>query len=103
MLAEVGRAQEALLFGGDGGEVDGALWRRFRVSPHAGHFEKQSASGRVVDCAVVNRVTAIVSATDAEMIVMSRVEDPLVAQFRIAAGEFGHDIRGVERANLAGD
>src|SRR4029077_9232077 len=51
----------------------------------------------------VDRIAAIVGTADAEVIVMRGVDDGLVAEFWIAAGEFRDDVAGFERANLARD
>ena len=103
MLSEICGAEESLLLGGNGGEVHRSFWRRFRVRPHARHFQQDRAAGCIIDRTVVDRISAFIRAADAEMIVVRRVNDALVAKLRIAAGEFRDDVRRVERANRAGD
>ena len=80
MHAEILRAQQALLLGGDGGKVDmscGGGCAGLRKG--ARHFEQNAAAGAVVGRTVVD-VVALGVGIDAEMIVVRGVENRVACQ-----------------------
>ncbi len=77
MHAEKLRAQQALLFGGDGGEVDRMRRPHWRLRKGARQFQKNAAAGAVVGRAVVD-VVALGVRVDAEVVVVRGVENSLI-------------------------
>jgi len=74
VLTEILRTEEALFFGGDGGEVH-RVWRPLRgLRVGASEFKEDSATGAVVGSSVVDAIPFGVW-IDAEVVVMRGVED----------------------------
>ena len=81
-------------YGGDGGEDDG-VGRVDSIGPGAGHLEEHGYAGAVVGGAVVDVVAGHVG-DEAEVVVVGRVEDGLVAHLEPLRIRFAGDIRWAE-------
>ena len=93
-------ALQALLFAGDDEKHDGAARRLRQAGEGAGQLEHAGDSARVVGGAVVDAI-AIHRLADAEVVEMRGVENVLIAQRRIGAGEDGNQIWAVNRDVMA--
>ncbi len=118
VLAEVFGAEEALFFGGYGGEDYGVAWVDAGLGPGAGHLQEHGYAGAVVGGAVVDVVAGVVG-DEAQVVVVGGVEDGLVVAlnlakltFAIRDGDGGHsgdqtgkyrdDVGALEGADGAG-
>ncbi len=77
-MPKILRAEQALLFRGDGGKVDRVRRACGRLRKGAGQLKKDAAAGAVVGCAVVD-VVAFCVGVDAEVIVVRGVEHGLIS------------------------
>ena len=91
MLAEEFGAAQALFLGGDRGEQHGTLGALRGGGIGARHFQQDAAAGGVVHRAVVDVVARLLG-MDAEVVVMSAVEDGLILHPGIGAGQHGNHV-----------
>src|SRR5215470_13510666 len=96
MLAEIFRTKQSLLLGCDRREIHAALRLCFDAGKCPRKLQNDPTSGRVVGGTVVNIVARLIS-MDSKMIVMRGVEDRLLAQLRIRAGDFANNVARRER------
>src|SRR5258708_34505707 len=101
MHTQIFRSQQALLFRGDGGEIDVPGRRNFGCSIGARHLEQYAAAGAVVHGAIVDLVAGS-GGVDAKMIVMGGVED-VAAWGWVCSRHHGDDVRLVVLSHLADD
>ena len=102
VLAEIFGAEEALFFGGDGGEDEGVGRLDTGLGPGAGEFEDHAYAGGVVGGSVVD-VVAGHAGDEAEMVVVGGVEDGLIGASCIGSGEDTDHVGGLEGADGALD
>src|ERR1041384_3009973 len=100
MLAQIFGSEQALLFSGNRCEIDGTGRRWFGERRGASEFEQNSATGRVVDSAVIN-IVAGHRRIDSQMVVVRCIYHSLVRASRVSSRKLCDDIPGDKRPKLA--